>query len=397
MRDKTPSSADRLGCMAGSCCGCPAALTRRQFLATTATATAGALLAGATADADVTRAAAARAAATRDKIRIRIVYSLHAERQAGPDWPNVGFDFVPVMEPHQRGADESLPGVRVPAVAGDRRGAGEEDPRGGQGGRRRRLPRLPDELLEPRGADDRRPPASRCSTPTSSSAAAAGSSSTRRRSCAAQRAERRLRRLVADRGSGRGGEVLRGREEGRLAGGVRRGDRAGCALARTPGRRGTARRQARPGDGIADRRLRPAAAGSRRSWPCAARSRARPARAWASRWSTCAFAELNDAWKAADKDESRAIADRWQKTGGENRRRVARDARDVGGHVPGDEGRAEEARRQRHHHQLPRRILRRPHSRLSVPGLPRTEQRGAGRRLRVRRALDGDDGGGRRS
>lgn len=29
--------------------------------------------------------------------RIRIVYALHAEQQAGPDWPNKGFDFKPVM------------------------------------------------------------------------------------------------------------------------------------------------------------------------------------------------------------------------------------------------------------------------------------------------------------
>jgi len=32
------------------------------------------------------------------KVRIRIVYSLHAVKQPGPDWPNVGFDFAPVME-----------------------------------------------------------------------------------------------------------------------------------------------------------------------------------------------------------------------------------------------------------------------------------------------------------
>lgn len=32
------------------------------------------------------------------KPRIRVVYSLHAAQQPGPDWPNVGFDFVPVMD-----------------------------------------------------------------------------------------------------------------------------------------------------------------------------------------------------------------------------------------------------------------------------------------------------------
>jgi hypothetical protein len=32
------------------------------------------------------------------KVRVRIVYSLHAAKQPGPDWPNVGFDFAPVMD-----------------------------------------------------------------------------------------------------------------------------------------------------------------------------------------------------------------------------------------------------------------------------------------------------------
>jgi len=34
----------------------------------------------------------------KDKLKIRIVYSLHGEQQKQPDWPNVGFDFIPVME-----------------------------------------------------------------------------------------------------------------------------------------------------------------------------------------------------------------------------------------------------------------------------------------------------------
>ena len=33
-----------------------------------------------------------------DKLRIRILYALHAAKQDRPDWPNIGFDFVPVME-----------------------------------------------------------------------------------------------------------------------------------------------------------------------------------------------------------------------------------------------------------------------------------------------------------
>ena len=43
-------------------------------------------------------AAPAYAATGAGKVRIRIVYALHAEKQAQPDWPNIGFDFTPVMD-----------------------------------------------------------------------------------------------------------------------------------------------------------------------------------------------------------------------------------------------------------------------------------------------------------
>ena len=39
-----------------------------------------------------------KAAKNAGKMRIRTIYSLHAEVQPGPDWPNVGFDFRPPME-----------------------------------------------------------------------------------------------------------------------------------------------------------------------------------------------------------------------------------------------------------------------------------------------------------
>jgi hypothetical protein len=39
-----------------------------------------------------------RAAQENGKARIRIIYSLHAAKQPGPDWPNKDFDFGPVME-----------------------------------------------------------------------------------------------------------------------------------------------------------------------------------------------------------------------------------------------------------------------------------------------------------
>ena len=94
MRDKAPSQVHLPACPDGACAGCPAAVTRRQFFATAAGATAGALLTGATAEAGGRRTIAAPAA---EKTRIRILYSLHAVRQAVPDWPNIGFDFVPEM------------------------------------------------------------------------------------------------------------------------------------------------------------------------------------------------------------------------------------------------------------------------------------------------------------
>ncbi len=64
--------------------------SRRQFLRAGCVACAG--------------AAALRAlsselpAAEEKKFKIRVIYSLHAPKQPGPDWPNVGFDFQPVMD-----------------------------------------------------------------------------------------------------------------------------------------------------------------------------------------------------------------------------------------------------------------------------------------------------------
>ena len=70
------------------CAGCP--MNRRNFLTRAGTATAGAL--------GVLAASAwLNAAEPKDKTRIRVVYALHGETQAGPDWPNKGFDFRPAM------------------------------------------------------------------------------------------------------------------------------------------------------------------------------------------------------------------------------------------------------------------------------------------------------------
>ncbi|MCS6911487.1 MAG: hypothetical protein NZM11_13105, partial [Anaerolineales bacterium] len=32
------------------------------------------------------------------RTRVRIIFALHDEVQPGPDWPNKGFDFRPVMQ-----------------------------------------------------------------------------------------------------------------------------------------------------------------------------------------------------------------------------------------------------------------------------------------------------------
>jgi hypothetical protein len=69
-----------------ACCG----MSRRQFLA--AGCAAGACTAG------TLTVASGWAAEHSKKMRIRVIYSLHAPLQAQPDWPNVGFDFQPVMD-----------------------------------------------------------------------------------------------------------------------------------------------------------------------------------------------------------------------------------------------------------------------------------------------------------
>ncbi len=64
-------------------------MNRRRFFARTGAAGALGLLAS---------PGLLRAAEPGPKTRIHIVYALHAPQQPGPDWPNKGFDFVPVMD-----------------------------------------------------------------------------------------------------------------------------------------------------------------------------------------------------------------------------------------------------------------------------------------------------------
>jgi len=79
---KTLSSA--IGC---ACCP----LNRRNFIAKTGTATLGAL-------GMMSSASWLQAAGPTEKTRIRILCSLHTEKQDRPDWPNKGFDFKPPMD-----------------------------------------------------------------------------------------------------------------------------------------------------------------------------------------------------------------------------------------------------------------------------------------------------------
>ncbi|MFH1941358.1 MAG: hypothetical protein ABIL68_04580 [bacterium] len=67
-------------------------INRREFISKCAACTTG-LAAGSLAS-----FGCAKQIKDEDKLRIRIIYSLHAVKQPGPDWPNVGFDFGPVME-----------------------------------------------------------------------------------------------------------------------------------------------------------------------------------------------------------------------------------------------------------------------------------------------------------
>jgi len=68
------------------CSGCP--LSRRRFLTTASVGALGVLA----------PAGLFQACAKSEKLKIRLVYALHAVVQPGPDWPNVGFDFQPVMD-----------------------------------------------------------------------------------------------------------------------------------------------------------------------------------------------------------------------------------------------------------------------------------------------------------
>jgi hypothetical protein len=57
------------------------------------------------------------------RMRLRIIYSLHDIVQPGPDWPNVGFDFAPVMEEINTALIKQCPDFEfIPTLA-----SGQED------------------------------------------------------------------------------------------------------------------------------------------------------------------------------------------------------------------------------------------------------------------------------
>lgn len=85
MKRNDSTSTGMVGC-ALACGG----MSRRRFLAAGCAACAGAT-------GILWTPRGARAGEAAGKFRVRVVYSLHAEVQPGPDWPNVGFDFRPVM------------------------------------------------------------------------------------------------------------------------------------------------------------------------------------------------------------------------------------------------------------------------------------------------------------
>lgn len=97
------------------CGGC--GVSRRQFLSSGCAACVGA--AGAMAGAPLL--AAGEPAADKPaggKTRIRVLYSLHAAKQAQPDWPNTGFDFNPVMQRVEAELAKRCPGFEfLPAMA----------------------------------------------------------------------------------------------------------------------------------------------------------------------------------------------------------------------------------------------------------------------------------------
>ena len=245
------------------------------------------------------------------KVRIRIVYSLHAVKQPGPDWPNVGFDFAPVMDRINGELAKRCPGFEfVSSMAAGPEQAKkilDEDKTAGIDGY----------LVYQMNAGTRwcrrsRRRASRCCMPISSTAAAAGSSSTRPASSASNApnvgfvASSRIEDLVA---AVKCFDLVK--KGGSVADFV-----AATAKARTSQTPKPGDLQCKPDHADDDFDPRSASRKMKESKILAVRGQEIRVRRRYHGHShrVGAFAEVNDAWKAADKDQSAAVADRWQKT-----------------------------------------------------------------------------------
>ena len=84
-------------------------MSRRDFLAATGCGAACAVGLG-------SLPAPARAFAEGDKFRVRVIYALHADIQPRPDWPNVGYDFRPIMEQVTKALRQGCPQLEFLAV-----------------------------------------------------------------------------------------------------------------------------------------------------------------------------------------------------------------------------------------------------------------------------------------
>ncbi|HPO12205.1 MAG TPA: twin-arginine translocation signal domain-containing protein [Candidatus Hydrogenedentes bacterium] len=92
------------------CIGCD--LSRRGFLAAGCAACAG--VAGILSVPNIARAASDAVG----KVRIRVIYALHSEVQAQPDWPNIGFNFKPTMDFIMKTLTNALPNFEfIPSMA----------------------------------------------------------------------------------------------------------------------------------------------------------------------------------------------------------------------------------------------------------------------------------------
>lgn len=90
----------RSDCRLSTITGCGSCLSRRGFLAGCATCAA--------AGGALPRLASAAEDAPR-KLRLHVFFALHAPVQERPDWPNVGFDFRPVMQRVRSGLQKACP------------------------------------------------------------------------------------------------------------------------------------------------------------------------------------------------------------------------------------------------------------------------------------------------